>query len=278
MHTFNNPDEAWNTLRILVKPQPEPPPRTYKIEPPPQRRRRELVAGGEIRWKPVDKAAAMLLAKTQEINKPDYVPTNTPSEQSQKGKATPHSPYNGHKYAEAISVVSHERRRRSSNKQSALPHCQLSRQKKEHQTKMSKSLTTREDLGEMTPDTVETMAPMMVRVGGEKAKELTKLDGQLSEISAALRRTMDELSVVYREVSEFTREATNATRSTRMAAVSELTQLSTALRDVRKFFLGAEYEQEQRRLREFVELCERLKSLKDSGFLDAVSDTMLRLT
>jgi hypothetical protein len=30
------------------------------------------------------------------------------------------------------------------------------------------------------------------------------------------------------------------------------------------------------RLREFVELCERLQKLKESGFLDAVADTMIK--
>jgi hypothetical protein len=50
-----------------------------------------------------------------------------------------------------------------------------------------------------------------------------------------------------------------------------------ALKDVRQFFLGPDYEREQKRLVEFVDLCERLKRLKDSGFLDTVADTMIRL-
>ena len=51
----------------------------------------------------------------------------------------------------------------------------------------------------------------------------------------------------------------------------------TPLRDVREFFLGREYDQQMARLTEFVELCERLEKLKESGFLDSVAETMLRL-
>jgi hypothetical protein len=49
------------------------------------------------------------------------------------------------------------------------------------------------------------------------------------------------------------------------------------LREVRAFFLDKDYATELARLREFVEVCERLKLLKDCGFLDTVADTMLRL-
>jgi hypothetical protein len=66
-------------------------------------------------------------------------------------------------------------------------------------------------------------------------------------------------------------------RSARMSIVSETSAMSTSLREVRQFFLGSDYAEEIKRLREFVDLCERLNSLKESGFLDNVADTMLRL-
>jgi hypothetical protein len=50
-----------------------------------------------------------------------------------------------------------------------------------------------------------------------------------------------------------------------------------ALKDVRQFFLNENHETEVARLKEFVELCERLQKLKASGFLDTVADTMLKL-
>ena len=67
-------------------------------------------------------------------------------------------------------------------------------------------------------------------------------------------------------------------RLTRMTVNSELSQLMKPLSELRKFFLGPEHDEEIRRLKEFVELCERLQALKQSGFLDSVADTMLKLS
>lgn len=66
-------------------------------------------------------------------------------------------------------------------------------------------------------------------------------------------------------------------RQTRFAIVSETAAMTGPLKDIRQFFIGADYKEQTARLKEFVELCERLQRLKDSGFLDAVTDTMLRL-
>lgn len=66
-------------------------------------------------------------------------------------------------------------------------------------------------------------------------------------------------------------------RMARMAIDTEMRQIMSALREVRGFFVDKDYETERTRLKEFVEICERLKLLKESGFLDTVADTMLRL-
>lgn len=66
-------------------------------------------------------------------------------------------------------------------------------------------------------------------------------------------------------------------RQTRFAVVTETSQMTGPLKEVRQFFLGSDYHEQIARLREFVELCERLQKLKESGFLDSVADTMLRL-
>lgn len=66
-------------------------------------------------------------------------------------------------------------------------------------------------------------------------------------------------------------------RSFRMAVDGELSKTLKALEDVRIFFLSPDHDKEVARLKEFTDLCERLKALKDSGFLDRVSDTILRL-
>ena len=66
-------------------------------------------------------------------------------------------------------------------------------------------------------------------------------------------------------------------RSTRYAMVTEAAQMIGPLKEVRQFFLGGDYKEEVARLKDFVDLCERLQKLKESGFLDSVADTMLGL-
>lgn len=66
-------------------------------------------------------------------------------------------------------------------------------------------------------------------------------------------------------------------RMTRMAIDSEMRQLMASFREVRNFFLDANYETEISRLKEFVELCQHLQVLRDTGFLDKIADTMLLL-
>lgn len=76
---------------------------------------------------------------------------------------------------------------------------------------------------------------------------------------------------------ESAREGLQKARAFRMNLVGEIAGARAPLEDLRKFFLSDTHKEEIRRLNEFVDLCERLKALKDSGFLDTVADTMLRL-
>ena len=62
-----------------------------------------------------------------------------------------------------------------------------------------------------------------------------------------------------------------------MTVVNEIRESLSALRDIRKFFLDPEHEKEMVRLEQFVALCRELQALKQSGVLDAVSDTIIRL-
>ena len=66
-------------------------------------------------------------------------------------------------------------------------------------------------------------------------------------------------------------------REKKFALESETRQLLSAFGDVRQFFLDDRHEEQVKRLAEFVALCERLKALKETGFLDTVADTMLKL-
>lgn len=107
-----------------------------------------------------------------------------------------------------------------------------------------------------------------------KAKELLT---ELVETTLRLRQTLNDYDDLILPFTSRTHEHIKTIRSTRMTMISEVASMTNALRDVRKFFLDKDYHEEIKRLREFVELCERLKVLKDSGFLDSIVDTMLKL-
>lgn len=66
-------------------------------------------------------------------------------------------------------------------------------------------------------------------------------------------------------------------RTWRMAIDAEAGRALSQMGDVRKFFLSNDHPVEIERLRDFVGLCERLKALKDCGFLDDVADVILKL-
>lgn len=66
-------------------------------------------------------------------------------------------------------------------------------------------------------------------------------------------------------------------RQWRMAVDQENIKLVASCADVRKFFLSADHEKEIARLKEFIDICERLQALQKSGMLDSVADVILKL-
>lgn len=126
----------------------------------------------------------------------------------------------------------------------------------------------------MTEDEVRLIAEKVVKNALSKSNSLTQLAAAGSELvdqsSAHLEKSMDAL-----EAS--TSHYLNSIRQSRVAAVSEINAILAPLKEIRQFFLGSDHSAEIARLREFIELCERLKKLKDDGTLDAVSDSILKL-
>jgi len=69
----------------------------------------------------------------------------------------------------------------------------------------------------------------------------------------------------------------SAIKGFKIAYVAEINTIKKELQDIRTFFVGAEHDREIARLREFVELCERISVLKKAGTLDAVAETIIKL-
>ena len=79
------------------------------------------------------------------------------------------------------------------------------------------------------------------------------------------------------QTREAKKELVDITRSMRMTVKGETSETLKRLEEVRAFFLGSEYDEQKKRLNEFCDLCERLRALKEDGFIDAISDTILKL-
>lgn len=115
-------------------------------------------------------------------------------------------------------------------------------------------------------------------------EEIKKMPKETRPMVVAAEQARDAVGAllhgVGHEIEEFQKRSPEWTaylREKRYTVVAETSTMIKALGDLRQFFLGSDYETERKRLEEFVTLCERLQKLKESGFLDAVADTMLRI-
>ena len=226
------------------EPAEEPPKQTQqkKYKSP---KTRELVAGGDIKWKPVDRAAAMLLSKPNHLH--------YPPQEKKKSEPVKQSP---------------KQQRTMSEK---LPYSQPVNSRPSFQNG-----------GQGQHDKSETEMSMELHRGfvnqSEKSlKETVSLLSQAMDARDSMDIMAESWKVSWSTFQETTGERLKELRMNRMAMDSETRQLMAALREVRSFFADKNHSEEVERLREFVGLCERLKAMKESGFLDTVADTMIRL-
>lgn len=230
-----------------------------KQEPPKLRDRPgEKVVGGDILWKPIDRAAAMLLAKAPWWAHPPQVmpPQPEPKQETKKPKRKrthmkgaitesggtiyqDDSPTNGEYLAKSglkIKMVNGEPFFRVDEIDSLIAE-QISKLPAENRPNVLAAQDARKIIREL----------------------LDGIGGEMEKFNANSKQYLQDI------------------RQTRFAVVSETASMTKELKDVRQFFFGSDYNEQVGRLREFVDLCERLHKLKQSGFLDSVADTMLRL-
>jgi len=219
----------------------------------------EKVVGGTILWKPIDRAAAMLLAKSPWWAQP---PVDMPTD---KIEAEP----------------KRKKRKRKRNHMKGV-------------TEVSGGTIFQENV----PANCEYLSKsgLNIRmVNGESFVRVDEVDAliceQISKLPAEtrpnvlaaqdarkiVRELLDGIGGEMEKFNASSKKYLEDIRQTRFAVVSETASMTKELKDVRQFFLGNDYHDQITRLREFVDLCERLHKLKQSGFLDSVADTMLRL-
>ena len=123
----------------------------------------------------------------------------------------------------------------------------------------------------------EHMQKLAVKYASEAAGRVGLWTEEAKKANAVLRTEMDAVGGIIEDAKEMRKVFIETLRSMRTTSTTEVAAMMRPLEDLRKFFLGADHQKEVERLKEFVELCERLEKLKKSGFLDSVADTLLKL-
>lgn len=100
---------------------------------------------------------------------------------------------------------------------------------------------------------------------------------EYQDITRALQLHSDTFKLNWKGDEQHRTKILEELRMWRMAVTSEQQKLLQGCADVRKFFLADDHEKEITRLREFIELAERLQKLQQSGFLDKMADTLIKL-
>jgi hypothetical protein len=111
----------------------------------------------------------------------------------------------------------------------------------------------------------------------ETAQMLEATNRQLNAAKDTMQSLVNELKASADIIGPSLMEHVKELRAARMSVVTEVRDTMTALRDVRKFFLEADYDLEIKRLERFVALCREIQELKKAGVFDAVCDSAIRL-
>ena len=208
------------------------------------------MVNSDVKWKPINKTAALVVSRAPEWARPP-VPEPVFVEAKQISQVQPSQ--------------THKPKKR-----------------KEHRTMNVK--TTKNPMldgkYEEMPDGEYHME--LTRGAGKYGQKSVEAAEDLVERAKAATAAMEYIANHFHESWKESREllvtSINELRGKRFAVETEVKQMLGAFADIRKFFLDDCHEAEVRRLAEFVGLCERLKALKESGFIDRVADTMLTLS
>lgn len=229
----------------------------------------EKVVGGDVLWKPIDKQAAILISKAPWWAQPVYENTKIETKKSKPDSIR------GQKEKSKLQ----QKIPRTKTKISNMSEPELMN----HQTG---DKTLFGNIKGITPARHNEKGPLY-RLTDIQDLIIQSIEALPKETRPTVRSAEDARQIIQEllvgitvDMDKFksnTKMYLEDIRQTRFAVVTETAQMTKELKDVRQFFLGSDYKEQIERLKEFVSLCEKLQKLKESGFLDKVADTMLRL-
>lgn len=247
MIEFKNIGEAMAYSAVLAKRSTAaaraelPPLSLYKPKP------KDIIAGGDPVRTPVDRVAARVVAPAPEWAKPPPPPAT----KAERHKVNP--------------PPSDEERKKNDGANRALSQGGYSPGGKDQ-------IRTKKE-ADFNVELTDGVAKRFER-NVEATEDLVR---RAEEATAAVKYLVEHVPIQYAAYDEFLLKALRDTRAAKAAIEIETKLILATLADVRKFFLDPKHEEEVAKLKEFINLCERLRALKDSGFLDTIADTILRL-
>lgn len=215
--------------------------------------KKQTVVGGELLRTPVDKTAAMVVRKAPWWAKAPDMPM--PTEQVPLTESLPQQP------------KSRKEKRKG-----------MSQSPNVHKTTNPAQSAITEIADKPTDVFNAELHNELIKRGAKSIDGSEDLLKRALDARAALDVMADSWKVSWMEFVEQSDARLLSLRQTRMAFDTETRLLMSSLREVRQFFLDKNHSEEVARLKEFVDLCERLQKLKESGFLDTVADTLIKLT
>lgn len=122
------------------------------------------------------------------------------------------------------------------------------------------------------------------RVAGDaitKAKTMPKKMEELAKKTASARETLEKavtgIGESMEEVKPLCSKYLKDLGYFRGQAHDEVIKASKEIKALRALFMSTDYDREMERLKEYIDVCERLAALKKEGILDDVSETLLKL-
>lgn len=147
------------------------------------------------------------------------------------------------------------------------------------QTLETMSENVKQEFSETIPKPVAltTQAKIMQKEAEVRPDQLTVLLTKTIEAKEALYAAMADLGETVHGFKKLTDDYSKELHAFKSSVIFDLGAAKREMADVRKFFLEKEHVTEIDRLKEFLDLCDRFKKLKDDGVLDVITDVILKL-
>lgn len=127
------------------------------------------------------------------------------------------------------------------------------------------------------PIALATQAKVMIKEADARPDQITDLLNKTLAAKEALFAAMNDLGETVHGFKKTTDDYSKDLHAFKASVILDLGAAKKEMADVRKFFLEKEHVTEIDRLKEFLDLCDRFKKLKDEGVLDVITDCILKL-